>query len=455
MTLGTCLLCALGVAAPATLAAQALDLDMTAATRSPRELVVGDRAAVTVAVRRNVFHECVVHTKSEALPTPPHPIAQIIGALGGVAGLGSTRGSPVPRASDPLDAQVELLVAEIAEVSKTLDEQIADVLALAGRLPEAVACGGTPDPCADPVAAAASLRALANRIEATPAAPLASTAQLSSRLAELSKAAVGRSVKNEEVEALPRIFARLRVAQERLDVATARRAALAKARDALLAVRDRVLAFAPSLTVSVPLTPATNTRTVVTASCTNIVTGQPAIYRRAPGAVVEALIAPVSGTVIYRGRTWATVTAGVLASSVDRRTIGVAQVRLKPDTTAAMVDRRVGVTDAGASQLVPFTFFNLVVPGLSGPRGYAAASLGFGLNPNNGPVHPDYFAGGAIGLGRFVAITAGVHVGTRMEPDNGFAEGDVLPSSVTTVPTRRDRKTGFAVALTYGLPLPR
>jgi hypothetical protein len=208
----------------------------------------------------------------------------------------------------------------------------------------------------------------------------------------------------------------------------------------------------------VPLAPATNTRTVATVSCANVATGQPAIYRRAAGAVVDEPIAPVAGTVIYRGRTWATVTAGVLASSVDQREIGVEQVRLKPDTTgdtAATVERRVGVVDEGASQLVPFTFFNLVVPGLAGPRGYVAASVGFGLNPNNGPVHAEYFAGGAIGLGRFVAITAGVHVGTRMEPDNGFAVGDVLPSNVTSVPTRRVREPGFAIALSYGLPLPR
>jgi hypothetical protein len=207
--------------------------------------------------------------------------------------------------------------------------------------------------------------------------------------------------------------------------------------------------------LAVPLTPATSTRTVATVSCGNVVTGQPAIYRRVGGTVVEEPIAPVAGTVIYRGRTWATVTAGVLGSSVDTREIGVEQVRMQPGTTDVPVARVVTVTEAGASQLVPFAFFNLVVPGLSGPRGYLAASVGLGLNPNNGPTHAEYFAGGAIGLGRFVAITAGVHFGTRMEPDNGFAVGDVLPSNVTSVPTRRERETGFAIALSYGVPLPR
>jgi hypothetical protein len=455
MTSRTWLLCAIGLAAPLGAAAQTLELDMTAASGAPRELVVADRAAVTVAVRKNVFHVCDVRTKSEALPPPPNPVAQVVGALGGIAGPGA-RGSEAPApASDPLGAQVELLVAEIDQVAKTVEDQIADVQALAEGLPAAVACGGAPDPCADAGTASTALRALAERIQATPATPVASTAQLSSRLAELSKAAVARSVKNDDVEALPRIFARLRTAQERLDVAGARRAALLKSRDALLAVRERVLDFAPSPVLAVPLTPATSTRTVATVSCGHVVTGQPVVYTRAGSGVVQEPIAPVAGTVIYRGRTWATVTAGVLASSVDAREIGVEQVRLNPDTTDVSVARVVAVTDAGASQLVPFTFFNLVVPGLSGPRGYLAASVGVGLNPNNGPTHAEYFAGGAIGLGRFVAITAGVHFGTRMEPDNGFAVGDVLPSNVTSVPTRRERETGFAIALSYGVPLPR
>jgi hypothetical protein len=455
MTLRTCVLCAACLAAPFDAVAQMLELDITAATRAPRELVVADRAAVTVAVRKNVFHVCDVRTKNEALPAPPNPVAQILGALGGIAGLG-TRGSETPAStSGPLGAQVELLVADIDRIATTVEDQVAAVQALAEGLPEAVACGGAPDPCADAGAASTALRALADRIQATPATPIASTAQLASRLAELSKAAVARSVKNDDVEALPGIFARLRTAQERLDVATARRAALLKSRDALLVVRDRVLGFAPSPVLAVPLTPATSTRTVATVSCGNVVTGQPAIYRRVGGTVVEEPIAPVAGTVIYRGRTWATVTAGVLGSSVDTREIGVEQVRMQPGTTDVPVARVVTVTEAAASQLVPFTFFNLVVPGLSGPRGYLAASVGLGLNPNNGPTHAEYFAGGAIGLGRFVAITAGVHFGTRMEPDNGFTVGDVLPSNVTSVPTRRERETGFAIALSYGVPLPR
>lgn len=454
MTTRLCLLSVVWLATPAPIAAQTLELDVTATAPAPRELVVADRAAVTVAVRKNLFHLCEVQTKSEALPTPPHPVAQILGALGGIVGAAGARGGEPAPASDPLGAQVELLVVEIDQASTRLDEQMADVQALAERLPESVACGGAPDPCADAAAASAALRALADRIAATPSTPIASTAQLSSRLAELSKAAVARSVKHDEVEALPRIFARLRTAQERLDVAGARRAALVKARDALLIVRHRVLGFAPSPVLAVPLTPSTNTRTVATVSCANVVTGQPAIYTRAAGVVVEQPIAPLAGTVIYRGRTWATVTAGVLASSVDKREIGVEQVR-RAEQPAATIERRVGVVDDGASQLVPFTFFNLVVPGLSGPRGYLAASVGFGLNPNNGPVHAEYFAGGAIGLGRFVAITAGVHFGARMEPDNGFAVGDVLPSNVTFVPTRRVREPGFAIALSYGLPLPR
>ena len=57
MTSRTWLLCVAGLAASPDAAAQTLELDMTAANRAPHELVVADRAAVTVAGKRNVFHE--------------------------------------------------------------------------------------------------------------------------------------------------------------------------------------------------------------------------------------------------------------------------------------------------------------------------------------------------------------------------------------------------------------
>ena len=139
MTSRTWLLCVAWLAASPDAAAQTLELDMTAANRAPHELVVSDRAAVTVAVKKNVFHDCVVQTKSEALPAPPSPIAQILGALGGVVGVAGVRGGEPAPAGDPLGAQVELLVADIDQVSKALDDQIADLQALAERLADAVA----------------------------------------------------------------------------------------------------------------------------------------------------------------------------------------------------------------------------------------------------------------------------------------------------------------------------
>jgi hypothetical protein len=118
-------------------------------------------------------------------------------------------------------------------------------------------------------------------------------------------------------------------------------------------------------------------------------------------------------------------------------------------------DRRVAVVEEGGSQLIPFTFFNLVVPRLSSHRIYVAGSLGFGLNPHNGPKHLEYFLGGVVGIGRFVAINTGFHFGARMEPDGGFSIDDILPGSLTTVPTRRERERGLAVAISYGVPLPK
>jgi hypothetical protein len=54
-----------------------------------------------------------------------------------------------------------------------------------------------------------------------------------------------------------------------------------------------------------------------------------------------------------------------------------------------------------------------------------------------------------------VAIEIGAHLGSLQQAANGFAEGDVLPDKVTTVPTSRQRKNRLAIGLTYRLPLPK
>ncbi|MCA1600276.1 MAG: hypothetical protein LC776_01060 [Acidobacteria bacterium] len=70
---------------PAVCAAQALQelrIDMTSATTAvPKELEVDDWSRARVTVTKNMFHSCTVETKTEALPAPPNPVAQILSVL--------------------------------------------------------------------------------------------------------------------------------------------------------------------------------------------------------------------------------------------------------------------------------------------------------------------------------------------------------------------------------------
>ncbi|MCA1600275.1 MAG: hypothetical protein LC776_01055 [Acidobacteria bacterium] len=308
------------------------------------------------------------------------------------------------------------------------------------------------------------LDTLAEALQGTPTAPVASTTLLASRAAELAKTLTGRMVqaKPEEGPWLKNAFDRLRWAQENIEYAADRRAAIIKARDALLVIRERIIAFRPSTEAVFPVTPAGNARTIATVTCLNVVTQQPAIYTAKGQAsdpqapVTTERLAPVAGGIVFRNKPWATVSGGLLYSLVDKRQVGIAAHKTGTDVAGVVTfDRRVSETDRGASQVVPFTFFNAVIPGLSSRRFYGAGTVGFGLNPNNGPKTLEYFLGGAFGIGRFVVMNAGIHLGTRMEPDNEFAIGDVLPAALTAVPTRRHRKRAFAVGVSYGLPLPK
>jgi hypothetical protein len=464
------IVCAL-LAGPALAGAQTLPelrIDMSSASAAvPRELQVDDSSRVRVSITKNAFHSCSVELKTEALPAPPNPVAQILGVLGGFIG-GAGREAGTGRAQDELEAQVILLDEETDRVVAKLKEQIVEVESIVRELPKRVACDADMkdknNPCLNATQAQVKLDTLAEDLQNAPTSPIVSTTLVSSRAAELAKALTGRMVaaKPGEGEWLKNAFARLRLAQEKIDYATEKRSALVKARDALLVIRERIIGFTPSTNVVYPLSPASNARTVATITCLNVVTQQPAIYRlpsagagQEPNVTVER-IAPVSASVVFRNMPWATVSGGMLYSLVDKRQITVASNKTGTDAAGVVTfDRRVAETGTGGSQIVPFTYFNVVIPRMSRRTAYAAGSIGFGLNPNNGSKTLEYFLGGAVGIGRFVVINVGAHLGTRMEPDNNFAVGDVLPVALTAVPTRRDRETKFAIGVSYGLPLPK
>jgi hypothetical protein len=434
----------------------AIDLTRPGAQAPPR-IHVDDGTRVVVHVAKSVFHSCTIATKVDALPAPANPVAQALAILGGLPGVPSALRADRPPAQQThlLERQIDGLLNDVRDLHADLDDEIVQLRERALSLPRWVACDGTPL-CSDAPAARAKLDRLAFAIQQTPSRPIASVAVASARAADLLKtlnAAVDRPTEDEGAW-LDSAFERLRAIDELIDLAKERRDVALKGREALLLVRERILAYEPATVMEEPLAPQSNSKTLVTVACTNVVTQQPAVYRlEADDRVVADRLPPVSATVVYQTAPRATISGGVLYSTVDRRSIGIAPHRTGTDGRVATYERRVVENDRAAWQIVPFSFVNLIVPGLRGRAVVPAASLGIGLNPNNGSVAAEYFAGGSIAFGRSVTVQIGTHFGTRLEPAEQFAVGDVLPDRVTVVPTTRTRARGIGVGLTYVIPM--
>src|SRR5262245_10486116 len=99
------ILFAIVLAYPALTGAQVLAqlrVDMTSATAAvPKDLEVDDGARVRVSIRKNVFHSCTVDTKTEPLPPPPNPVAQILGVLGPFVGGGESPKAEATERAEP------------------------------------------------------------------------------------------------------------------------------------------------------------------------------------------------------------------------------------------------------------------------------------------------------------------------------------------------------------------
>jgi hypothetical protein len=442
-----------------------LVVDMTSLhAEPPRPLRVARGERVVVRIRKPVFHTCTVASKAEALPALPDPIAQILGILSALPGaLTAFRLEAAPVTSAPardlesLARQLDGLLHDVTDLNADLDDQIAQLCSRTVGLPEWIACDRTVT-CSDPIAARARLDQLAAAIQRTPSQAIGSTAIATARTTELLKTLTTKVVPASEDGAwMEWAFSRIRVIQELIDTAVERRQIVIKGREALLTVRDRILAFAPSVTMDEPLSPQDNAKTVVSVACSDVVMQQPAIYAQAPdGSVTSERIPPVTAAIVYQDAPRATVSAGVLYSSVDGREIGVTAHSTGADAMGVVTyQRRVVESDRSSWQLLPFSFFNIMVPGLRTSQLSFAGSLGVGLNPNNGSTVVEYFAGGSIGLGRAVSVEVGAHFGTRQEPAEQFVVGDVVPDRLVTVPTTRVRATALGVALSYAIPLPR
>jgi hypothetical protein len=439
-------------------------VDLTSASTPVAALQVDDGARVVLQVTKSVFHSCTVSSKVESVVAPPNPVAQILALLSVIPGAPTVlrpqeqpETPPPPPGSEPLQRQLDDLMRDTTELNADLDNQLGQIRDRALSLPRWIACDDT-RLCTDPDGARGRLDQLAAAIQRTPSQPIASVTVAAGRAAELLKTLDARLDEPSEDDGvwLQWAFSRLRAIEESIDLANERRQSAAKGREALLAVRDRILAFSTATWFEEPLPSAENARAAITVACANIVTQQPIVYSLDKNQRVVASRTPAASvTIIYQSAPRVSVSAGFLYSVLDRGTVGVAAHRIGADDGVVSYQRRVVENDRAAWQVVPFSFVNLIAPGFRGRRVSPAASAGVGLNPNNGGTVAEYFAGGALSVGRAVTLHLGVHFGNRVMPGGQFSLGDVVPDRLTAVPTTRAQARALAVGMAYRLPLPR
>jgi hypothetical protein len=439
-------------------------VDLTSESPSVAAKRVDDDARVVLHVTKSVFHSCMVTSKVEPIAAPPNPVAQILAMLSGIPGTPAVlrpqeepETPAPPRGSEPLQRQLEDLLRDTAALNADLDDQLGQIRDRALSLPRWSACDTT-RLCPDPDAARERLDQLAAAIQRTPSQPIASVTVAAGRTAELLKTLDARLDEPSEDDGvwLQWAFSRLRAIEESIDLANERRQSAAKGREALLAVRDRILAFSTETSIEEPLPSAENARTSITVSCANVVTQQPFVYRLDENERVVASRTPsASVTIVYQSAPRVAVSAGALYSFLDRGTVGVAAHRIGVDEGVVSYQRRVVENDRAAWQVVPFSFVTIIAPGFRGRQVSPAASAGVGLNPNNGGTVAEFFAGGAVTIGRAVTLQLGVHFGSRVKPAGQFAVGDVVPDRLTAVPTTRSQARALAIGMAYRLPLPR
>jgi hypothetical protein len=161
----------------------------------------------------------------------------------------------------------------------------------------------------------------------------------------------------------------------------------------------------------------------------------------------------IYATVEFHGRSRLTLSLGLLGSTLDSVQIGkmdISDGQGKSKTMFAEIDHK-------KSQVIPFSFLNWRIPGLDGfrvrhwPAGINLTA-GFGVNPNTGSKEPEFFAGGAVGVGS-VLLYLGAHIGRIQSLGGGFNLGDVVPAGIS-VPVNKSYQASFGFGISYQLPIP-
>jgi hypothetical protein len=146
------------------------------------------------------------------------------------------------------------------------------------------------------------------------------------------------------------------------------------------------------------------------------------------------------------------VSAGVALSSIPERQFAIHAVPDSPGSSTT-TNRFVTTSHSGFHPLP----IGLVSARICEPNETVAFGAGFGVAANikgdsSGGSDVEYLLGPTIILYRTVFFTPGLHIGRDVRLGDGFSEGGVVPSSITSPPLKRSYKLAFGVAITFTRP---
>jgi hypothetical protein len=438
----------------------------TPSTAILRPVQVTNGTRVTITGRKSPVDTCTVATKREELPPAPNPIGQFIKILTGIpvpAAAGTRITEDCPAAVAGPDDAARRINSALDSLQRNVDGSGAEVRLIQGdykrmgdRVSKFVACK-RPDG-SDICSNAAIFITERENLQTAVATLLASRLPVIESI-ELQLAAVKKLIEerlkvpsssptreeqawldnvNARLDCLAKNIAFLRQIIESLKIS---RAELERFADLIAA---HIAMFADDstglLTTYTKVLPQDNNAKIAgTVTCTNFFTKQ---------VSVEA----IPFTVIYQGIPRASVTVGVLFSTLDKRQIGTQPVRTgTADNGTPSFRNTFAETDRSSNQLVPFSFFNVYLSGTR--RMNLNLTGGIGVNPNNGKNEAEFFVGGALGF-KNVYIQFGGHIGRWQELGGGFNLGETVPADFPGVPIERRYTMRPAIGLSYRLPLP-
>ena len=436
----------------------------TPSTAIPTPVEVMNGTRVTVTGRKSPVDTCVVATKREELKPEPNPLGQFIKILAGIpipAAAPERITDDCPRAVAGPDDAARRINSALDSLQRNVDSNHSLVKAtqedyqdLGKEVAAFVACkklDGT-DICSDVSRFTTARNDLKGKVGLQLDKPLPVIESVELQLASVKKLLEERlktlspTPTQEEIDWLANVHQRLdclggHIASLRRTIESlkAARAELEKFAD-LVAAHEQAFNTPASLTTYTKVLPEDNNAKVSgTVTCTNFFTKQ---------ISVEA----IPFTVTYQNLPRASVTMGVLFTTLNKRQVGTQAVRTGTAADGTPTFRNtLAETDRSGNQVVPFSFLNVYLTGTRQMN--LNLTGGIGVNPNNGKNQAEFFVGGALGF-KNVYVQFGGHIGRWQELGGGFGFGETVPANFPGVPIERRYTMRPAVGLSYRLPLP-